>query len=198
MTSPSVFPLVLPPLLLGTTPDWAPFRVLPREERAKSPRSIETRDGVGDRLRAAAFAEIQAYYAFTWAAERFEDAPPSLRQNWRGLALAEERHLGWLLRRMEELEVDVKERGVSDWLWVSLLNCQTAKEFAVFIASAEERGRLAGVRFAEAMKKSDPVSAEIFGKIAEEEIEHIRLAEKFFPEETRRQVEANSAPTTGA
>ncbi len=177
---------------LESTPVWTPFVVLPRSERAKSPRSIETKDGIGDRLRAAAFAEIQAYYAFHWAADRFADAPPALKANWRGLALAEERHLEWLLARMADLEIDVRERGVSDWLWVSLQKCQTAKEFAVFIASAEERGRLAGVRFSEAMRKIDPISAEIFGRIAEEEIEHIRLAEKFYPEETRRQVEANS------
>lgn len=177
----------------GWTPDWAPFLVLPREERTKTPRSIATRDGIGDRLRAAAFAEIQAYYAFLWGAARFTDAPELLRVNWRGLAFAEERHLGWLLKRADELGIDLRERGVSDWLWVSLTNCTTAREFAVFMASAEERGRRAGVRFHEELAKIDPVTAEIFGKIAEEEIEHIRLAEKFFPEETRSHLEMPSA-----
>ena len=176
----------------SSTPNWEPFLILPRSERSKSPRAITSKDGIGDRLRAAAFAEIQAFYAFNWAAETFADAPPLLRQNWRGLALAEERHLGWLLARMAELGIDPKERGVSDWLWVSLVECKTAKEFAVFMASAEERGRLAGVRFHQAMMPFDRVSAEIFGKIAEEEIEHIRLSERFFPEETKAQILKNS------
>ena len=164
------------------TPDWAPFAVLPRDARPKGPRAITSSEGIGDRLRAAAFAEIQAYYAFLWAAERFTDAPDALRLNWRGLAIAEERHLGWLLNRMTELGVDVQERGVSDWLWTSLLNCKDAREFAIYIANSEERGRLAGVRFCEAMMTVDPTTAKIFGKIAEEEVEHIRLAGKFFPD----------------
>jgi uncharacterized ferritin-like protein (DUF455 family) len=178
----------------GWTPSWSPFAVLPREERTKPPRAIDTKEGIGDRLRAAAFAELQAYYAFLWGAARFEDAPEMLKTNWRGLALAEERHLGWLLRRMDELGIEVTDRAVSDWLWVSLTNCQSAREFAVFMASAEERGRRAGVRFEEALRKIDPTSAAIFGKIAEEEVEHIRLAEKFFPKETQQRVLANATP----
>ena len=166
------------------TPDWGPFLVLPREARPKAPRAITSREGISDRLRAAAFAEIQAYYAFLWAAERFDDAPELLRMNWRGLALAEERHLGWLLTRMTELGMDLRERGVSDWLWTSLLKCASAREFATYIANSEERGRLAGVRFSEAMMEVDPTTAKIFGKIAEEEIEHIRLAAKFYPDST--------------
>lgn len=179
--------IVLPPLPLDAdrnyTPDWAPFAVLPRDVRAAPPRGIESREGISDRLRTAAFAEIQAYYAFLWGAQYFTDAPESLKTAWRGLALAEERHLNWLMNRMKALGLDVQERPVSDWLWVSLLNCKDAREFAVFMASAEERGRKAGVRFQQALAKVDPESAAIFGKIAEEEVEHIRLAAKYFPEE---------------
>lgn len=171
-------PLELTP---GWTPDWAPFAVLPRSERPKPPRAIETRDGIGDRLRSAAFAELQAYYAFLWGAEKFEDAPAGLRSEWRGLALAEERHLGWLLKRMTELGIAVDEKPVSDWLWVSLTNCTSAREFAVFMASAEERGRKAGARFHEALAAIDPTSSKVFGKIAEEEVEHIRLADRYYP-----------------
>lgn len=170
------------------SPNWEPFLILPRTERPKSPRAITSKDGIGDRLRAAAFAEIQAYHAFIWAAETFTDAPALLRQNWKGLAIDEERHYGWLIVRMQELGIDPKERGVSDWLWSSLIGCKTAKEFAVFIASSEERGRLAGVRFCEAMMSVDPTSAAIFGRIAEEEIEHVRLAHNFFPDETKAQL----------
>ena len=39
------------------------------------------------------------------------------------------------------------------------------------MASAEDRGRRAGERFFEMMKDTDPISAEIFRKIAEEEVE---------------------------
>lgn len=167
---------------MSSAPDWSPFRVAPQDTRADAPRSIHTREGIGDRLRTAAFAEIQAREAFNWAAEHFQDAPQSLQKAWQGLAIAEERHLHWLLNRMGELQIEIQERSVSDWLWVSLRSCKTAKEFAIYMASAEERGRKAGVRFHEALREADPVSAEIFGKIAAEEVEHIALAARYFPE----------------
>jgi uncharacterized ferritin-like protein (DUF455 family) len=163
------------------TPDWSPFRLAGPGQGPEAPRSIHTRDGVGDRLRAAAFAEIQAREAFLWAADRYTDAPPALRAAWRRLALAEEKHLGWLLARMAELGIDVRERRVSDQLWHSLTSCATARDFARYMASAEDRGRRAGERFHEAMQSNDPVSAGIFGQIAREEVEHIALAERFFP-----------------
>jgi rubrerythrin len=177
----------------SSTPDWAPFLICDRSERALPPRGIQSVEGIGDRLRTAAFAELQAVHAFNWGADHFEDAPESLKTAWRGLALAEERHLGWLLKRMEQLNLPVKDRAVSDWLWVSLTNCKSAKEFAVFMASAEERGRRAGVSFQKTLLPVDPETAAIFGKIAEEEIEHIRLAERYFPEETTERVSKNNA-----
>jgi uncharacterized ferritin-like protein (DUF455 family) len=166
------------------SPSWEPFELAPRGAHADAPRSIQNPDGIGDRLRAAAFAELQAYHAFLWAADRFEDTPPALKSAWRGLALAEQRHLRWLLDRMESLGIPVPGRKVSDQLWHSLVSCKSAHEFAIYMASAEERGRRAGERFFEAMRGSDPITAEIFRKIAEEEIEHIRLAERFFPAES--------------
>src|SRR5262249_30888011 len=118
---------------------------------------------------------------FRWGADRFEDAPQGLRSAWRGLALAEDRHLGWLLKRMEELGLDIRGRRVSDQLWHSLVSCQSAKEFALYMASAEERGRKAVERFHEAIQERYPVTAKIFGRIAEEEVEHIRLAQEYYP-----------------
>lgn len=162
-------------------PDWTPFDVVPRGQRPDAPRSIQTPEGIGDRLRAAAFAEIQAREAFRWAADTFSEVPSSLTTAWRGLALAEDRHLRWLLNRMTELQFDIRGRRVSDQLWVSLRSCHSAKEFAHYMASAEDRGRRAGERFQQAMAEVDPVSAEIFGKIAAEEVEHIALAERYFP-----------------
>ena len=106
---------------------------------------------------------------------------PDLKQAWRQLSKAEDRHLRWLLQRMQELQVDIQGRKVSDQLWLSLTSCTTAMEFARYMASAEERGRKAGVRFHQALSTSDSITAEIFGKIAEEEVSHIALAEKFFP-----------------
>lgn len=164
------------------TPDWAPFKLAPKGEHAPPPRSLQSREGVEDRLRSAAFAELQAREAFNWGADHFTDAPDGLRRAWKGLALAEERHLGWLIRRMNELGVKIDERAVSDQLWQSLISCQNARDFAFYMASAEERGRRAGVRFHEAMAKHDPLTSEIFGKIAEEEVEHIRLATRYFPD----------------
>jgi uncharacterized ferritin-like protein (DUF455 family) len=150
-------------------------------KHGEAPRAVTSREGIGDRLRAAAFAELQAREAFRWGAARFEEAPEALRKAWEGLGWAEDRHLGWLLKRMEELEIPIDERGVSDQLWHSLVSCSNARDFAQYMASAEERGRRAGERFRDAMAQVDPVSAKIFGAIAEEEVEHIRLAERFYP-----------------
>jgi uncharacterized ferritin-like protein (DUF455 family) len=137
---------------------------------------------VGDRLRAAAFAEIQAREAFRWAADRFDDAAESLRVAWRGLAHAEDRHLQWLMNRMEELGVSPQARQVSDQLWQSFMLCKTARDFAIYMANAEERGRRAGERFHQVLLEKDPKTAEIFGKIALEEVEHIALAKRHFPD----------------
>lgn len=168
------------------TPNWEPFAVLDRKCRAAPARPLHSKEGIGDRLRTAAFAELQAFHAFNYGAEHFKDASEDLKQAWKTLAISEERHLGWLLNRMNELHIPIKDRPVSDWLWVSLVKCKTASEFAVFMASAEERGRIAGVKFYETLLEYDAVTAEIFGKIAEEEIEHIRLATKFFPEDAAK------------
>jgi uncharacterized ferritin-like protein (DUF455 family) len=162
--------------------NWEPFELAPQGAHADAPRSIRTADGVGDRLRAAAFAEVQARDAFRWAADRFTDADPRLRQAWQALAESEQRHLDWLLGRMQELGIAIPGRKVSDHLWHSLVSCQNARDFALYMADAEERGRKAGERFYQTLVETDPVTAEIFRKIAEEEIGHIRLAKKFFPE----------------
>lgn len=161
--------------------NWEPFVLVPSGKRPDATRSIQTREGVTDRIRAAAFAEIQAREAFLWAADRFDDAPQSLKRAWRALAQAEDRHLNWLLTRLADLGSDVKDRRVSDFLWESLIGCTSAREFAHFMANAEERGRQAGVRFHQALFATDPVTAEIFRKIAEEEVAHIALATQYFP-----------------
>ena len=177
--------------------DWSPFVVVARGAHAPAPRGISTREGVCDRLRAAAFAEIQAREAFLWAADFLKDASPSLAQAWRTLAREEDKHLNWLLKRLSELGQKPEDRGVSDQLWVSLTSCQTAQEFALYMATAEDRGRKAGERFSEQLKSQDPVSAQIFGQIAAEEIEHIRLAERHFgfqPGQVETQAHKNITP----
>lgn len=160
---------------------WAPFALCAPGERPPRTREISSPEGVADRLRAAAFAEIQAREAFLWAASTFEaEAPAGLCAAWRGLAREEDKHLGWLLGRLSELGFLPNERPVSDYLWQSFMQCRSAEEFARFMANAEDRGRIAGERFYQALQVTDPISAEIFRKIAAEEIAHIRLAERFF------------------
>lgn len=167
--------------------DWSPFVVAPAGVQAPAPRSVNTVEGVGDRLRAAAFAELQAREAFRSAAETLADAPEELRASWRGLVEAEDRHLGWLMARMAALGVDPAGRPVSARLWDSLASCASAEEFEVLIAKAEERGRLAGERFRVAMRAVDPESAEVFGRIADEEVSHVALARRFYPERAERE-----------
>ena len=164
------------------TPDWAPFSVAVRGSKPIAPRPVETKDGIGDRLRAAAFAELQAREAFLWGADYFKDASDEIRAAWRKLSIEEDKHLNWLLKRMNELGISITERPVSDHLWLSFGRCKDAREFSLFMASAEERGRRAGNRVQEAIKESDPESSRIFREIAFEEISHVEMALKYYPD----------------
>jgi uncharacterized ferritin-like protein (DUF455 family) len=163
---------------------WAPFELMEKGAKPLAPRSINSFEGVCDRLRAAAFAEIQAREAFRWGAENFKDAPEALKADWLRLAGEEDKHLNWLLKRLNELGGSPSERKVSIHLWESLISSASVEEFTYRMATAEDRGRQAGERFYRDLQKSDPITAEIFRKIAEEEIEHIRIAERYFPNRT--------------
>jgi len=160
--------------------NWELFKICNEGERAPSPRSMKSKEGVGDRIRSAAFAEIQARDAFVWASENFDDASAPLKKTWRQLASEEHKHLSWLLIRLKELEISIDERPVSPQLWNSFMTCKTAEEFAIYMASAEERGRIAGERFAQQLVQFDLKSSRIFAQIAKEEVAHIRLAQEHF------------------
>lgn len=162
------------------TQDWSPF-VLAQGKYAPEGRSLSTPEGVGDRLRSAAFAELQAIRGFRWAASQgFPDATSELTDTWLRLAVEEEKHLGWLLDRMAALGQLPGGRAVTDVLWRSYLRCGTAEQFVRFMGSAEERGQIAGERFHALLQPLDPTSAEIFLRIAQEEAEHVRLAKEAF------------------
>src|SRR5687768_11832317 len=90
---------------------WKPFRV---EAKAERMRSLHKPEGIGDRLRAVAFAELQARDGFLWGIERFPEADPELRNRWGEFAWMEETHAQLLLDRAAELGVDLGERAVSD------------------------------------------------------------------------------------
>lgn len=158
---------------------------VPAGAKAPGPRRLGGPDGIGDRMRIAAFAELQAREAFRWGAATFDGAPDALRGAWRTLADEEDKHLGWLLVRMRELGVTPSGRAVSAHLFRGLTDCRTAHEFAWYMAKAEDRGRIAGEQFAERLAAVDPTSAALFGQIAAEEADHIALALRFFPESDR-------------
>lgn len=164
-------------------PDWSPFQLAEPHTKPRAPRSMQSREGVGDRLRTTAFAELQAREAFIWASHFFSaSAPPGLCQDWLRLAQEEDKHLNWLLNRMKELDISITERPVTLFLWESFMKCKTAREFAIFMSNAEERGRIAGERFGKEMASFDAASSKIFETIAQEEVEHIRLAYRYFPD----------------
>jgi len=139
-----------------------------------------TREGLGDRMRTAAFAELQAIAAFRWAAVHFQDVPQVLRDEWAAQVADESRHYQMICRRMEDLGFELTGRPVSTSLWESLKECATGQEFCIRIASAEERGRRAGVRLAGHLKESDPVTAAVFREIAADEVAHVALAATYF------------------
>jgi uncharacterized ferritin-like protein (DUF455 family) len=156
--------------------EWAPFTICAPSEKAPYPRSLSTKEGLGDRLRFVAFAEKQAENAFFLAAHSYPNLPEAVKSTWLELSREEAKHLGWLLDRMKVLGVDPAERPQSLALWNSFDRCSSAQEFALFMANAEERGRIAGEQFHETLMKTDPVTGELFRKIAEEEKLHIELA----------------------
>lgn len=106
-------------------------------------------------------------------------ASPELRDAWRRLAKEEEFHLQLLLARMEELGVRVDARAVSDRLWRRLSRCRDAAEFSVQMREAESRGQAAEESFRRSLADKDPVTAAIFGRIADDEAEHLALADRF-------------------
>ncbi len=165
-----------------TQRSWAPFDVVAPGRRPDRMRSIVSPEGIADRLRSAAMAEIQARDAFLDAAERFADrAPLGLIRAWRALASAEDKHLGWLLERLEDLGQEVDGRRVSAQLFRTLSGCADPERFSRYMAHAETRGMEAGEKFRVRMADVDPVTARLFGVVAEEEADHIRLAYRWFP-----------------
>ena len=160
---------------------WQRFDVT-QERRGMRMRSFRTPEGICDRLRAVAFAELQARDGFRWAAATFDDAPQELRESWLHLAEEEDKHMRWLLERLEELGGRIDERAVPDSLWLSLSTADSPKDFAWRMMTAEERGMEAGIKLEVVLAPIDKKSADLFARIAEEEAEHIRLANQFFPE----------------
>ena len=156
---------------------WSPYKI----GKPDKVRSLNTIEGLGDRLRLVAFAERQAFHAFNEASERFKDAPAGLTEAWRWVALEEAKHESWLVKRLAELGQDIQSVPVSLNLYQSLQNCSTARDFALYVADAEERGRVGAEKFAEVLETRDPITAAIFKKIAFEEREHIALVDRFFP-----------------
>ena len=157
--------------------DWSPFKI----GHSVKPRPLDSIEGMVDRIRIAAFAERQAHYAFLSAASIFEnEAPIDLIESWKRIAKEEAKHEFWLLQRLLEINQDIAELPVGLGLYNSFCKCETAREFTFYISDSEEKGRLAGLKFVEALKIRDPATAQIFLKIAIEEVEHIALAKKYF------------------
>jgi len=160
--------------------DFTPFQLCPTGTRPPAPRKQGTPEGLGDRMRTAAFAEFQAIAAFTWAADKFTDAPDGLRQQWLRLIPEEQKHYDLIVARMTELGFGLADRPVSRGLWDSLAECTTAKEFCLRIVSAEERGRQAGLRLIQFLNGHDPATVAVFQEIVDDEVAHVALADTYF------------------
>jgi len=160
--------------------DFSPFIICEPDQRTPRPRPINTPEGLGDRMRTAAFAELQAIEAFRWAVDHFQDVPQALRDDWAAQIPDEIRHYEMICRRMDELGFELTDRPVSTSLWESLEECTSGEEFCIRIASAEERGRRAGVRLAQYLGKTDPETTAVFREIADDEVAHVALAKTYF------------------
>jgi len=160
--------------------NYEPFIICGPGQRPAKPRPVDTRAGLADRMRTAAFAEKQAIFAFGWAAEKFQDVPQALRDDWVRLIPEEIKHYQLIVDRMEELGFSLDERPVSMRLWESLESCTTGQEFCQRIAGAEERGRQAGLLLVEYLADKDPVTAAVFEEIVTDEVAHVKLADTYF------------------
>ena len=154
---------------------WKPFRV---EKRADKLRSIQSAEGIGDRLRIVAFAELQAREGFLWGVEQFREAPSEWREYWKEFSQMENCHAQLLLDRATELNLKLEERAVSDSLFKSFLKAKTPEAFFYLMATAEERGMDIGLSMVDTMRSIDEKSAEVFYRCAKEEVEHIEAAKK--------------------
>ena len=94
------------------------------------------------------------------------------------MAKEEEFHLQLLLGRMAELRVSVSERAVSDRLWRWLRTSHTTAEFSLRMREAESRGKAAEESFRLSLAERDPVTAAIFGRIADDEAEHLARGDR--------------------
>lgn len=156
--------------------DWSPYLIgtPPRL------RPLSSSEGIADRLRYVAFAERQACVAFNEAAAKFSDAPAGLAEAWCWVAREEKKHEEWLVARLNELGYGVADLPVSLDLYHSFASCESARGFAQFMSVSEERGRVAGERFALALRQRDPKTSELFTQIALEERAHVQLVYTFF------------------
>ncbi|PID78711.1 hypothetical protein CSB20_13760 [bacterium DOLZORAL124_64_63] len=160
--------------------DTAPFQILAEGRKPPRPRGLNTPEGLGDRMRTAAFAEKQAIHAFRWACERFQDVPGELRAAWAALIPEEEKHYRLIVTRMAELGFALDARPVTLNLWRGLAACETGRDFCIGIARAEERGRQAGVKLAAFLADKDPATAAVFREIVADEVAHVALADRFY------------------
>jgi uncharacterized ferritin-like protein (DUF455 family) len=159
---------------------WEPFVLTPPDQPPPVPQPISHRDGLGDRLRIAAFAELQAVLAFSWAAEHFKDVPLSLIEGWQRQIPEEKLHFRLLMERMSNLGVRPEQKAVSARLSEKLYTCESGKQFAIEIATAEHKGRLAALRIAEYLQDRDSVTTSVFLRIAYDEVSHIQLVTDHF------------------
>jgi uncharacterized ferritin-like protein (DUF455 family) len=108
--------------------------------------------------------------------ERFPEAPTEWLDRWREFAKVEDRHAQMLLSRMHELQIDPGARKVTDKLYRMCLRAPDPTLFLFLLSSAEERGMEAGFTLGKQMQAVDPISARIFQTIAQEEVEHVEMA----------------------
>lgn len=154
---------------------FKPFRTT--KEKPDPVRPLSGPEGVADRLRLVAFAELQARDIFLYGIDRFAgEAHENWLDAWKRFAAVEDRHAQILLTRMEELKIEIPARAVSDKLTRLCRRAENPVDFLFLLSSAEERGMEAGFILGKEMLERDPMSAALFKQIADEEVEHVAMA----------------------
>jgi len=130
--------------------------------------------------------ELQAAELFCWALLVHSETPEPFRRGLVKLATDEIRHMGMYRRHIERLGHSIEEFGVRDWFWERVPLSEGPAGFCAVLGLGFEGANLDhSALFAERFRAvGDEEGARLQELVGEEEIEHVRFAQRWFKEFT--------------